>query len=74
MLIGEERYSSTLSLTLVLDGWSVPRPGRFTRRERPGTRRIGGWVGPGVGLDGRGKSCPQKGFDPRSLQSRDKSI
>ena len=27
---GEERYSSTLSLTLALDGgeWSTPRPGR----------------------------------------------
>ena len=27
-----ERYSSTLSLTLALDGvgWSTPRPGRFT--------------------------------------------
>jgi hypothetical protein len=32
----EERYSSTLSLTLALDegGWSTPRPGRFTPRER----------------------------------------
>ena len=29
---GEYRYSSTLSLTLALDGigWSTPRPGRFT--------------------------------------------
>jgi hypothetical protein len=29
---GEQRYSSTLSLTSVLDGggWSTPRPGRFT--------------------------------------------
>jgi hypothetical protein len=29
---GEQRYSSTLSLTLSLDegGWSTPRPGRFT--------------------------------------------
>jgi hypothetical protein len=28
---GEERYSSTLSLTSALDGggWSTPRPGRF---------------------------------------------
>jgi hypothetical protein len=29
---GEKRYSSTLSLTSVLDGggWSTPGPGRFT--------------------------------------------
>ena len=29
---GELRYSSTLSLTLALDGsgWLTPRPGRFT--------------------------------------------
>jgi hypothetical protein len=29
---GEQRYSSTLSLTSSLDGdgWSAPRPGRFT--------------------------------------------
>ena len=29
---GEERYSSTLSLTSALDGcgWSTPRPGYFT--------------------------------------------
>ena len=29
---GEQRYSSTLSLTSALesDGWSTPRPGRFT--------------------------------------------
>ena len=32
---GEERYSSTLSLTLALDasGWLTPRPGRFTAGE-----------------------------------------
>jgi hypothetical protein len=49
---GEQRYSSTLSLTSVLDdgGWSTPRPGRFT----PGNDS--GWVGPRGGLDGRGKS------------------
>jgi hypothetical protein len=31
-LCGEWRYSSTFSLTSVLDGvgWSTPRPGRFT--------------------------------------------
>jgi len=37
-----------------LDGreLSASRPGRFTPRERaPGTHRIGGWVGPRVGMD-----------------------
>jgi hypothetical protein len=47
-------YSSTLSLTSVLDvgGWVVkatPQP--FYPRERPGTHCIRGWVG--AGLDGR---------------------
>jgi len=33
----EQRYSSTLSLTLALDecGWSTPRPGRFTPGKDP---------------------------------------
>jgi hypothetical protein len=34
------------------DEWSASRPGRFTPRERsPGTRWIGGWVGPRAVLD-----------------------
>ena len=35
----EQRYSSTLSLTLALyeGGWSMPCPGRFTPHGRPGT-------------------------------------
>jgi len=34
---GEQRYISTLSLTLALDvgGWSTPRPGRFTTGKDP---------------------------------------
>jgi hypothetical protein len=34
---GEQRYNSTLSLTLALDegGWSVPCPGCFTPRKDP---------------------------------------
>jgi len=34
---GEQRYSSTLSLTSALDegGWSTPRPGRFTPGKHP---------------------------------------
>jgi hypothetical protein len=41
-------------LTSALAGgeWSASRPGRFTPSERdPGTRWIGGWVGPSAGLD-----------------------
>jgi len=36
---------------------------RNTRRERPGTHCIGGWVGPRAGLDGLKISSPS-GFDP----------
>jgi len=46
-------YSSAL-LTSALDTgeWSVPRSGRFTRRERaPGTHWVGEWVGSRAGLD-----------------------
>ena len=55
---GEYMYSSTPSLTSALDegGWSASRPGPFTPGERPGTHRIGGWVGPRASLDGCGKS------------------
>jgi len=39
-------------------------------QERPGTHRIGGWVGPRDGLDRCGKSPPPHtpGFDPRTVQ------
>jgi hypothetical protein len=67
---GEQRYSSTLSLTLALDGggWSTPRPGRFT----PGKetryqlyRRLGG----PQGRSGRVLIIsPPPGFDPRTVQ------
>jgi hypothetical protein len=46
---GEWRYSSTHTLTSVVDEgeWSASRPGRSIPRERaPGTHWIGGWVGP----------------------------
>ena len=36
--------------------------------KRPGTHRIGGWVGPRVGLDGCAKSHPPAGFDPRIVE------
>ena len=51
-------------------GWVVnvtPRP--LYPRERPGTHRIGGWVGPRAGLDWCGKSRPPPGFDPRIFQA-----
>jgi hypothetical protein len=40
-------YSSTLSLTSVLNGnkWLTPRSGRFSRRERTGTHCTGGREG-----------------------------
>jgi hypothetical protein len=41
-----------LASTLYGGEWSATRPCRFTPGERaPGTHRIGGWVGPRVGLD-----------------------
>jgi hypothetical protein len=44
---GENRYSSTLSLTSALDGsgWLTPRPGRFTPGKRSGTYCLGGRMG-----------------------------
>jgi hypothetical protein len=51
---GQQRYSSTLSLTLVLNGagWLIPRPGRFTPGKELGTHFAGGWMGPRAILDG----------------------
>jgi hypothetical protein len=45
----EQRYCSTLSLTLVLNvgGWSMLQTENFTPRERPSTHCIWGWMGPG---------------------------
>jgi len=60
---GEERRSSTLSLTSALDG---PRSGRFSSGEWPRTHCIGGWVGPRIGLDGCGKFHLPPGFDLRT--------
>ena len=45
---------------------ATPRP--LYPRERPGTHCIGGWVGLRAGLDRCGKSHPQPGFDPRTVQ------
>jgi hypothetical protein len=46
---------------------ATPRP--LYPRKRPGTRGIGGWVGP-QGLSGRArKISPVQGFDPRTVQT-----
>jgi hypothetical protein len=45
---------------------ATPQP--LHPRERRGTNRIGGWVGPRAGLDGCGKSPLPPGFDPRTFQ------
>jgi len=41
-------------------------PAAVYPRERPGTHCMGGWVGPRAGLDGFGKSRPQRDSIPRS--------
>jgi hypothetical protein len=67
---GEKRYSSTLSLTLALDGGgrSTPRPGRLTPGKEtryPLYRRLGG----PQGRSGRvWKISPTPEFDPRIVQ------
>jgi len=35
---------------------------------RHGTDCTGGWVGPKVGLDRHGKSCPHRDFHPQTTQ------
>jgi hypothetical protein len=54
------RRSSTLSLTSALDGGSgqLQSPAALTPRKRIGTHFIRGWVDPGAGLYGCGKSRP----------------
>jgi hypothetical protein len=67
---GEQRYSSTLSLTSAVDegGWLTPRPGRFTSGKEnryPLHRRLGG----PQGQSGRvRKISPPPEFDPRTVQ------
>ena len=39
-------------------------PAALYPRERPGTHFTGGWVGPSAGLDGCGKSRPQRDSIP----------
>ena len=55
-------YSSTLSLTLALDGVGGQRhaSAALPPGNSPGTHCIGDWVGPRAGLDGCGKSRPHR--------------
>jgi hypothetical protein len=65
----QQRYSYTLSLTSVLDRVGGKRPGRFTLGKEtryPLYRRLSGLR---AGLDRCGKSRPQPGFDPRTVQA-----
>ena len=57
----KRRYSSIISLTLVLDegGWSTPRPGRFT----PGNDPV-----PIVQEVGWAPGPVWTGYDPRNVQ------
>jgi hypothetical protein len=67
---GDDRYSSTLSLTSALNegGWSTPRAGRFTPGKEtryPLYRRLGG----PQGRSGRvRKISPPPGLDPQTAQ------
>jgi hypothetical protein len=65
----EQRYSSSLSLTSALDadGWSSPRPGRFTpgKTRYPLYRRLGE---PQRRYGRVRKISPPPGFDPRTVQ------
>ena len=70
VLEGELSYSSTLSLTLALDGMGGQRhaPAALPPGKRPDIHFVGSWVGSSSGLDGCGKSRPPPGFDPRTIQ------
>jgi hypothetical protein len=56
---GEYRYSSTLSLTSVLNGGGRSHAvAVLPAGERPGTHCTGRWMGSEAGFYGRGKSRP----------------
>ena len=56
-------------------GWVVNATHRLLYlRERPGTRCIGGWVGPRAGVDGCGKLSPPTGIRSPDLPTRSKSL
>jgi len=68
---GEQRYSSTLSLTWELDGggWSMPCQGlaNLLPGKRPGTHCTGGRMGTKVSLDECRKSQPPPGLNPSTV-------
>ena len=69
---GEYKYSSTLSLTSVLEvvsGESHAR-GVLLHRKTVRTDCTGGCVNFGVGLGGYEKYCPHRGFKPRPSSSK----
>ena len=67
---GEQKYSSTLSLTSALNAVGGQRyaPAALPPGNRPGTHCTGGWVDPRAGLDGCGKSRPHRDSIPRTVQ------
>jgi hypothetical protein len=65
---GEQRYTSTPSLTLALDGgWSTPCPAPLPL-ERPGTHCIGGLGGPQERSGQVRKILSPPGLDPQTAQ------
>jgi len=62
-------YTSTLSLTLVLDevGGQCHAPATLPPGKGPATHYTGGCVGPRAVLEEYGKSRPSPGFDPRTV-------
>jgi hypothetical protein len=66
---GKQRYSLTLSLTLVLDegGWSMPCPGHFTPGKEPSIHCTGGWVTPGLVWTGAQNLTPTRIQSPECV-------
>ena len=73
---GEQRHSSTLSLTLTLDGLGGQRhvPAALPPGKGPGIYCTGGWVGPRAGLDGCGEISPPTGIRSPDLPARSESL
>ena len=69
----EQRYSSTFSLTLGLDGagWSMPCQGlaNLLPGKRPGTHCTRGCMLPSASLDDCRKSRPPPGFNPLTTET-----
>jgi hypothetical protein len=70
---GEQRYSSTLSLTSALDegGWSMQCPCHFILGKRPGTHFTWGTVVLGVSLDSSENLAPTRVQTPNCLACSD---